>query len=42
MEIGKPKRVITIMPLENPVPQRRTVEEPRRPVKEPLPAKVPA
>lgn len=43
MEIGQPKRVITIVPLESPIPQRRTVEEPRREVTpEPEREKVPA
>jgi hypothetical protein len=47
MDIGKPKRIYTVEPLEDPVPQRAPVREPRpaplppRPQKQPEPARTP-
>ena len=47
MDIGKPKRIYTIEPLETPVPQRAPVREPQpaplppRPQKRPVPARAP-
>jgi hypothetical protein len=40
MEIGKPERVITVEPLEDPVPRVRPVEAPpvEIPEEEPVPA----
>jgi hypothetical protein len=45
MEIGKPKRTITVEPIEDPVPRKRPVTAPERqpaPAPPPEPAKPPA
>jgi hypothetical protein len=40
MEIGKPERIITVEPLEDPVPREEPVEAPpiETPEEEPVPA----
>jgi hypothetical protein len=42
MEIGKPKRTITVEPLEDPVPRKRPERDPERQPAPPRPAAPPA
>jgi hypothetical protein len=39
MEIGKPRRVYTIEPLEDPVPRKEPLERPAEPLKPKPPAR---